>query len=147
MNRMQGRRESFAPWPGMWFAIPLLASLAAHAAAHDGDAEDRAVRLLAGLQSADRAWVRVANGQDAAGRRAALAEHARALAFVQETLRDAADRSPCVLLEAGDAGRQLACLVDTEARLRATERLTGHLLNRIAIDEATPARGAAQSSP
>lgn len=128
------RRVSAGLARGGLFALAMLVSLPV--AAHEGDSEDRAMRLLAGLRNADQAWARLSKENDATRRKVLLAEHARALAVVQETLRDAADRSPCVLLESGDAGRQLACLVDTEARLRATERLTGHLLNRLALDEA-----------
>jgi hypothetical protein len=104
----------------------------APALAHEGDAESRAMRLHGLLMQLDRAWG-AAQAESDAGKRAALLDtHGRTLLAVQESLHDAAEKSPCVMMEGGDAGRQLACLVDTEARLRATERVLTHVINRTA---------------
>lgn len=111
----------------------LLAGAAAFA--HEGDAEDRAMRLHQSLLALDRDWAAQAGEQDPARRAALLAAHAHELLAVQRTLREAADRSPCVLMEARDSARQLACLADTEARLRATERLLGHVVNRLTLEQ------------
>lgn len=100
------------------------------AAAHEGDSEERAIRLLGLLLQLDRQWVAVQQEADAGQRAALLAAHRDTLRATQLALREAADRSPCVMLEKGDPDRQFACLVDTEARLRATDRVMDHLLRR-----------------
>lgn len=114
----------------------LAGALACSAHAHDGDAEDRAMRLHRSLLALDRDWSALQHEQDPARRGDLLAAHAREMQVVQQWLRDAAGHSPCVLLEARDSARQLACLTDTEARLRATERLLGHLVNRLTLEQA-----------
>lgn len=113
----------------------LLAGLAGGAWAHEGDMEDRAMRLHQGLLALDRDWAALQQEQDPSRRDALLAAHARGMQVVQQWLRDAAGRSPCVLLEARDSARQLACLTDTEARLRATERLLVHVVNRLTLED------------
>lgn len=101
--------------------------------AHEGSSEERAMRMLGLLNHLDKSWAALQRETDAGRRATLLASHAKALGDVQEALGDAADKSPCVMMESGDAGRQLACLVDTEARLRATERLLGHVVNRLTL--------------
>lgn len=104
-----------------------------HGAGHDGDAESRAMRMLSLQQHLERSWAAAAAETDEAKRRALLDRHAQALRAVQEALHDAAEKSPCVMMEARDSARQLACLVDTEARLRATERVLAHVIHRITM--------------
>lgn len=122
-----GRRRAL---PGLLLAASMLA---APAWAHEGDAEDRAVTMLGLLQQLDRHWGLVMKESDPARRAERLAVHARTLLAAQDALVHAADQSPCVMLEAQDHGRQLACLVDVEARQRAAERILGHLLQRQAL--------------
>lgn len=114
--------------------LVLALSLAGAVQAHEGDSEERGMRLLGQLQQLDRNWAALTREADAEKRRALLLAHAQAMRAAQETLRDAAEKSPCILLEANDPGRQLACLVDTEARLRATERVLGHVINRQTLE-------------
>lgn len=113
----------------------LVAGLAVGARAHDGDMEDRAMRLHQGLLALDRDWAALQQEPEPSRRGALLAAHARGLQWVQQWLRDAAGHSPCMLLETRDSARQLACLTDTEARLRATERLLGHVVNRLTLED------------
>lgn len=113
----------------LWLALAVVP-----AAAHEGDSESRAMRLHGLLLQLDRQAAVLAAEPDAARRAALRAAEARLLLEVQETLRDMADKSPCILLEKTDSARQLACLVDTEARLQGSERLLGHLLRRLVVD-------------
>lgn len=101
--------------------------------AHEGTSEERAMRMLALIGTLDKSWAAQQTETDPARREKLLATHAQALLAMQEVLRDAADQSPCVLMEARDTARQTACLVDTEARLRATERVMWHVLNRVGL--------------
>lgn len=107
----------------------------AGAHAHEGDSESRAMQFHALLGHMDRQLAQAAGAPDPDARRAAIARHGELLGRAQELLRDAADQSPCVMMEARDAARQLACLVDTEARLRMTDRLLEQLLRREAARE------------
>ena len=109
----------------------LLAPLAVHA--HEGDAETRALRLQGLLLQLDRTWAEAAGANDAAVRDRVLARHGQLMLDAHEALGDVTDGSACILMEARDDARRLACLVDVEARLRATERLLGHALRRLAV--------------
>lgn len=111
----------------------LLVLVAAVVEAHEGDAEERAMRMHGLLLQLDRTWAAVQGEADTAKRSALLETHGRTLLAVQESVRDAADKSPCVMMESQDKARQLACLVDTEARLRATERVLEHVINRQSV--------------
>ena len=91
------------------------------------------MHMLSLQQQLERRWAAAAAETDPAKRRALLDQHAQALLAVQEALHDAAEKSPCVMMEARDSGRQLACLVDTEARLRATERVLAHVIHRTTL--------------
>jgi len=132
MNQDSRRRETRV----RAFSFLLLmaaASVAVTAQAHEGTSEERAMRMLALIGTLDRSWSAQLAETDPARRDKLLATHAQALLAMQEVLRDAADQSPCVLMEARDSARQTACLVDTEARLRATERVMWHVLNRVGV--------------
>jgi hypothetical protein len=118
---------------GARFAVLAAIAASAPAQAHEGTSEERAMRMLALIGTLDKTWAAQQAETDAARRDTLLAKHAQALLAMQEVLRDAADQSPCVLMEARDTARQTACLVDTEARLRATERVMWHVLNRVGI--------------
>lgn len=109
--------------------------LAGAAQAHEGDSEERAMRLLGLLNQMDKTWAALQRETDAPRRAVLLDTHAKGLHAVQEALGDATEKSPCIMMESRDAGRQLACLVDTEARLRATERLLGHVIHRVTVSE------------
>lgn len=115
--------------------LPLLMLVAGVLPAHEGDAEDRAMRLLGLQQQLDKTWLALQREAEPVQRVALLKRHAQALLDAQEALRDAAENSPCIMLEKQDTARQLACLVDTEARLRATERILGHVINRVTLSE------------
>lgn len=110
-------------------------SLSAAAKAHEGTSEERAMRMLGLLGTMDKTWAAQQRETDAGKRAGLLETHAQALLAMQEVLRDAADQSPCVMMEASDRARQTACLVDTEARLRATERVLWHVLNRVSLTQ------------
>lgn len=107
--------------------------LAAPGHDHGGDSEDRAMRLHGLLLQLDRQWAAAGRESDPARRDAALADHARLLVEARNALREMSEKSPCILLEARDAARQLACLTDTEARLQGTDKLLGHVINRLAL--------------
>lgn len=111
----------------------LLLGMAGHAAAHDGDSEERAMRMHGLLLQLDRTWAAVQKESDPARRDMLLAEHTARLQAAREALQDISDKSSCILLEARDTARQLACLTDIEARQRATEKLLGHAINRLAL--------------
>lgn len=112
-------------------AVLLLACVPA--LAHEGDGEALAMRLHGLLLQLDRTWAQAGREADPAGRDALLQAHARLLVDAQESLRDIADKSPCILMEKQDSARHLACLVDAEARLQATEKLLGHVMRRLAL--------------
>lgn len=113
----------------------LAMSISTAAEAHEGTSEERAMRMLGLLGTMEKTWVAQQRETDAGKRASLLETHAQALLAMQEVLRDAADQSPCVMMEASDRARQTACLVDTEARLRATERVLWHVLNRVSLTQ------------
>lgn len=117
----------------MAFLVLAGQALAAPGHDHAGDSEDRAMRLHGLLLQLDRQWTAAGRESDPVRRDAALAEHARLLVAARNALREMSEKSPCILLEARDAARQLACLTDTEARLQGTDKLLGHVINRLAL--------------
>lgn len=120
-------------------ALAALLLAGAPASAHEGDAEGRALQFHALLKQMDGQLGQAAGAADVVTGRTALARHGELLRQALQVLRDAADRSPCVMMETNRPAQQSACLVDTEARLRMTDQLLEQLLRRqVLVDSAAP---------
>lgn len=102
----------------------------ANAGAHEGDSESRAFRMQALLGQMEKQLDGANRETDPQKRKAALNAHRALMMQALSLLREGADRSACVMLEGHREDQKLACLIDTEARLRATDRLLEQMLQR-----------------
>lgn len=122
---------------GMYVLLAAMLSAGAAVQAHEGDAEGRAMQFHALVTQMDRQLGVAAGAGDTAAGRSALALHGELARKALLVLREAADRSPCVMMETNRPAQQAACLVDTEARLRMTDQLLEQLLRRqVLVDSA-----------
>lgn len=105
------------------------------AVADDGDSESRAMQFYALIKQMDQQIALAAKEADQKKRSSLLDVHRGAMMLALGVLREGGDKSACVLLEAHREDLKLACLTDTEARLRMSNQLLEQMVRRdVALD-------------